>query len=130
MTPTKKTIMVVDEEEKSFTDVREFLEREGYEVIGLRRAKQAMTAIATFLPDLVLMDAALPRLSEDVFGAFFAKAATHGVPVVLYAADAKPPRGDGARHGVRGFVRKGDATDLRTKIFSLTHEMKYLREPM
>ncbi len=58
----KKTIMVVDDEEKIRYIVRKILERKGYEVIDVDGGKQCLEILENEKPDLILMDVMMPDM--------------------------------------------------------------------
>ncbi|MDO2386914.1 response regulator [Mycobacterium avium subsp. hominissuis] len=59
------TVLVVDDEKKLRTLVREYLEREGYAVLEAADGQTALDLARTAGPDLVLLDLGLPRLPGD-----------------------------------------------------------------
>lgn len=58
-----KTVLIVDDEPNIVISLEYLLEQEGYQVQVARDGVEAMEAIERRLPDLVLLDVMLPRLS-------------------------------------------------------------------
>lgn len=57
----KKRIMVVDDDEKSLELVKSYLEPTGeYEVLALANAKDILTHVHAFKPDVILLDLLMP----------------------------------------------------------------------
>ncbi|MDD4939210.1 MAG: response regulator [Candidatus Omnitrophica bacterium] len=59
----KKKIMVVDDDEKSLELVKSYLEPDGgYEVLALAGAKEILTQVRAFKPDVILLDLLMPNM--------------------------------------------------------------------
>jgi DNA-binding response OmpR family regulator len=59
---SRKTVLVVDDEEKILELVRAYLERDGYNVVTARDGKQALQLADERQPDLVVLDLNLPEV--------------------------------------------------------------------
>ena len=57
-----KTILVIDDSPANLKLIRVLLTVEGYQVLTAHDAESALTFIATFHPDLILMDLQLPGM--------------------------------------------------------------------
>ncbi len=87
-TPTKKRVLVVDDE-KGFTDfIREALERTGrYEVRAENTGGSTLGAVRTFHPDLIFLDILLPDVEgSKVASDIRAEAGLRHVPIVFLTA--------------------------------------------
>jgi len=59
----KKKIMVVDDDDKSLELVKSYLEPDGgYEVLALAGAKEILTQVRAFKPDVILLDLLMPNM--------------------------------------------------------------------
>lgn len=58
-----KTILIADDEPNIVISLEYLLEQAGYRVLVARDGQEALDAIARDLPDLVLLDVMLPRVS-------------------------------------------------------------------
>ena len=58
--PTRKRIIVVDDERDTVLTLTTLLREEGHEVRGLHLAQDVMPAVKDFDPDVVVIDVALP----------------------------------------------------------------------
>lgn len=84
---SRKTVLVVEDEE----DIRELitynLETEGYRVIGVATGEEAMTAVGNQLPDMILLDLMLPGTNGlDVCRMLKGNSETQGIPVIIVTA--------------------------------------------
>jgi DNA-binding response OmpR family regulator len=78
-------VLIADDEPHVRELLRSFLAREGYEVAAVATGEQALDAVPTFEPDVVLVDMVMPGLSgTDVLIALRRTSAT--VPVILISA--------------------------------------------
>ena len=78
-------ILVVDDEPTVREVVAQYLQRDGYEVVELDRGDSVEQVIASFRPDLVVLDVMLPGASGLDF---LRRAGTNRVPVILLTARA------------------------------------------
>jgi DNA-binding response OmpR family regulator len=58
-----RTILIADDEPNIVISLEYLLQRDGYQVLVAHDGQEALDAIARHLPDLVLLDVMLPRLS-------------------------------------------------------------------
>ncbi|RMG86161.1 MAG: DNA-binding response regulator [Chloroflexi bacterium] len=79
-----KTILVVDDEPRMIGFIRMNLELEGYQVIEAHNGLEALEAIRTKLPDLVLLDVMMPEL--DGFETLRMLREFSDVPVIMLTA--------------------------------------------
>lgn len=62
---SKKTILVVDDEENILNVIRSYLENSGYEVLTAQNGQAALQLFERFRPHLVILDLMLPDLSGE-----------------------------------------------------------------
>jgi DNA-binding response OmpR family regulator len=62
MRPRMPTILIVDDEPKIIGLARDYLEHAGYDVVAAATGREALEAVATHRPDLVVLDLGLPEL--------------------------------------------------------------------
>jgi CheY-like chemotaxis protein len=117
-------VLVVDDNELNVVLVKMLLSAERLEVAAAGNGQQALAAVASFRPDLVLLDLELP----DVNGLTLARqlksdAATRDIPIVVLTAHAARDVEAAVREaGCEGFVSK--PVDPRTFAAAL---QRYLR---
>lgn len=118
MDAQKKTILVIDDDEKLLMTTKELLENEGYQVLTHMRAFGATAAVGLVKPDLVLLDINMPGLSGDRLAYLLrANEKTKDVPIVFYSSnDEDTLRRAVTTHKVSGYIAKGDIFDLRKKV--------------
>jgi urea transport system substrate-binding protein len=78
-------ILVVDDEPHIRATVSEMLESEGYDVVEAINGADALAAIETALPDLVLLDMRMPVLDGWGFASELRRRG-HAVPIVVMTA--------------------------------------------
>jgi DNA-binding LytR/AlgR family response regulator len=105
-------VLVVDDDVALATGLRHALENQGYVVRVLDRGTQVLETVATFKPDLLVLDVMMPIVDGwEVLARLRASEGAHHVPVImLTAADT-----DAAK--VKGFALGAD--DYLTKPFSV-----------
>jgi two-component system KDP operon response regulator KdpE len=82
--PKKATVLVVDDEPYVRKLVKANLESSGYRVLTANDGKEALAAVETQLPDLVILDLMLPRL--DGYGVCRRIREFSAVPVIMLTA--------------------------------------------
>jgi DNA-binding response OmpR family regulator len=117
--PTRRQVLVVDDEPLVRNLLVRLLSMEGYEVIEAEDGKTAMGVLATVQPDLVLLDVMLP--ARDGLDVLSDVRRTSDVPVILVSA-----RGDeadrviGLKMGADDYVVKPfSAAELSARIESV-----------
>jgi CheY-like chemotaxis protein len=115
MSPTKKKILVVDDDEKHLLTTKELLELSGYEVVVHNSPFRTSEVVKTASPDLIILDVNMPALSGDRLCSLLKGHSTaREVPVVLYSSnDEDSLRRSVAEFGADGYVCKGDIAALR-----------------
>ena len=107
---TKPVVLVAEDDEDILALVVFDLEDEGYEVLTARNGKEAISLAFDRLPDLILLDVAMPGLDGyEVTRRLRAEESTRGTPVVLLTARAQ------VKDVILGF--EAGANDYVTKPF-------------
>jgi len=126
MNDRKKRILIVDDDPEQLYLGREFLTREGYEVLTHQSPFGVAGLVQAAEPDLLLLDVNMPVLrGDDLAAALKADDRTRNLPVVLYSSfDETQLRSAMVRLHLDGYIRKGDFTELRRKVdyFLRSHE--------
>jgi DNA-binding response OmpR family regulator len=58
-----KKVLIADDEPNIVTSLEYLMEKSGYEVMIARNGDEALALIESFLPDVVLLDVMMPRMS-------------------------------------------------------------------
>jgi two-component system phosphate regulon response regulator PhoB len=89
--PTPRLRILIIEDERGLTDVLEYnLKREGYETIVAHDGQEGLRKAQTLLPDLILLDIMLPRLSGfDVCRQLRSGERTREIPIIIISAKAE-----------------------------------------
>ena len=103
-----KTILIVEDDPKSLTLVRDLLQVSGYSTIEATDGKQGIESAKTGTPDLILMDIQLPEIDGlEVTRILKADVTTSNIPVIALTAYAM--KGDKERIlevGCDGYLTK------------------------
>ena len=84
---TRTTIMVVDDDQHLLTTISDFLRFEGFEVITATDGKQALKALRTSHPDVILLDVMMPEMDGgDVAQAIRANPSLKDIPIIFTTA--------------------------------------------
>jgi CheY-like chemotaxis protein len=76
--PTTGRVLIVDDEPPIRELLRDFLAGRGYEVAAAATGGEALAAVPTFRPDVILVDRLMPGLSRtDVLDALRRGGVTH-----------------------------------------------------
>ena len=103
-------VLVVDDESANVQILTRNLSQNGYRVTGASSGPEALEAVKASLPDLVVLDVFMPKVSGfDVLSALRANEATATMPVIIASALAD------TEHIVRGL--NAGANDYVTKPF-------------
>ena len=85
-----KTVLIADDEPNIVISLEYLLQRDGYQVLVARDGQEALDAIAQHLPDLVLLDVMLPRLSGfDVCQRIRENAAWQHIRIMMLTAKGR-----------------------------------------
>jgi DNA-binding response OmpR family regulator len=118
--PERPRVLMVDEEEHVVRAMSYVLTREGFEVRSIPGARAALEAALGFLPDLVLLEVALPRMEGlEVLAKIRQQEALRNTSVILVTSQSHP------RDVVAGLERGAD--DYITKPFDPRELLARLR---
>lgn len=88
---TKKKILLVEDDEALANVYKSRLEIEGFETKWVGNGEDALTAAIEFKPDLILLDAMMPKISGfDVLDILRNSPDTNNVHVVMLTALSQP----------------------------------------
>ncbi len=127
MDDSRRTILIVDDEEINHMVLATLLDHLGYDIISARSGEQGLELLNADI-DLVLLDIMMPDMDGfEVVKAIRGKPTTRDVPVVMVTAlSAKEDRLKAVEAGANDFISKPiDATELRVRVGSLLKLKKY-----
>ena len=105
---SKKTVLIVEDNDKNMKLARDILEAKGYAVLAATSGEDGVKLATEHLPDLVLMDIQMPGIDGvEALGLLRAEPRTAAVPVIAFTASVMA--GDRSRvtqAGFDGFVSK------------------------
>ncbi len=118
MEENKRKILLVEDDESLAAVYRSRLELEGFEVKEVNNGEQALSAAMEFRPDLILLDAMMPKISGfDVLDIIRNTPEVGDVKVVMLTALSQPKNKERAEElGVDDYLVKsqvviGDVVD-------------------
>lgn len=130
--PNEGTVFVVDDHEPTIAGLRELLERANFTVQATSRGEEAVELAAQQLPDVVLLDVVMPRMSGmDICVQLKQCHATRMIPVVLMTGTyERDLRLRGLARGADDiFTKPIDLEELRTRLRALVR-MKRLTDEL
>lgn len=120
MAPMPPRILLVEDERAQRELLTYNLEAEGFEVVSAENGEDAMMTIAEVMPDLVILDWMMPRMSGiEVCRQLKARADTRDIPVIMLSARSEEV------DAVRGLDTGAD--DYVIKPYSLRELMARVR---
>jgi CheY-like chemotaxis protein len=125
-------VLVADDDEDILELVRFRLARSGYDIISAHDGAEALALAAERLPDVAVMDVAMPGLDGVVVTeGMRSNERTRHIPVILLTASANP--GDVARGmaaGAEDYVTKPFSPELlESRVAAVLKAAAALREP-
>jgi DNA-binding response OmpR family regulator len=120
-----KKILIVDDEPNIVMSLEFLMKREGFEVAVAIDGEEALTRMAEFEPDLVLLDVMMPKKNGyDVCQEIRANAAWNQVKVLMLTAKGRDTEiAKGLAIGADGYMTKPFSTkDLAARVRQLLGE--------
>jgi DNA-binding response OmpR family regulator len=120
-----KKILIVDDEPNIVMSLEFLMKREGFEVAVAIDGEEALTRMAEFEPDLVLLDVMMPKKNGyDVCQEIRANAAWNQVKVLMLTAKGRDTEiAKGLAIGADGYMTKPFSTkDLAARVRQLLDE--------
>lgn len=88
---TKKKILLVEDDTSLAAVYKSRLELEGFEIREVNNGEEALSAAIAFKPDLVLLDAMMPKISGfDVLDILRNTPETAGIRIIMLTALSQP----------------------------------------
>jgi DNA-binding response OmpR family regulator len=120
-----KRILIADDEPNIVASLEFLMEQAGYEVKAVADGNEALAAVASFRPDLVLLDVMMPgRSGYEVCEKLKGDAATRGVKVLMLSAKGRDVEmAKGLDLGADAYVTKPFSTrELAAKVREMLGE--------
>jgi DNA-binding response OmpR family regulator len=129
--PARTRILVVDDDEEIVTVVCAALDPD-YEVITANNGIEAIEKITTYQPDIVVLDALLPKMSGYQLCQSLRHNARYSKTPILFISGKTTPRDRdyALRVGGTDFLPKPfEASELKKRIIKLTHHESFILHP-
>ncbi|MFK5952882.1 MAG: response regulator, partial [Desulfobacterium sp.] len=109
--PTRKTILVVDDEPKSLTMISNYLSREGYNIITATSGQEALQLAQSHRPFAITLDVIMPEMDGfEVLQHLKQTTETKDIPVIMVSMSND--RATGMALGAVGYISKPVNRDL------------------
>jgi len=87
----EKRIFIVDDEEVALTSLRKLLEFSGFTVETVQTAKEVVSKIKVFKPDLIILDLLMPGLGGlEICSMLNDDENTRGIPIIVVSGLKSP----------------------------------------
>jgi CheY-like chemotaxis protein len=108
MSDTRKTVLLVEDNEDNLVVYRTILEHVGYRVIEARDGEEGVARAQQDLPDLILMDISIPKIDGwEATQRLKADPGTDGIPIIALTAHAlEEDRQKALQAGCDGYLAK------------------------
>jgi CheY-like chemotaxis protein len=108
MSNTKKTILLVEDNEDNLVVYRTILEHVGYSVIEARDGEEGVNRARQHLPDLILMDISIPKIDGwEATQRLKSEDSTRAIPIIALTAHAlEEDRQKAVQAGCDGYLAK------------------------
>lgn len=118
MLSNKKTVLVVDDDELHLYTTKELLQNDRCEVFTHKNGFGVTNVMRALQPDLVLLDINMPALSGDKLAELLcSNSDLRHIPIVFHSSnDEDSLRECAASYGAKGYICKGNVSELRSKI--------------
>ncbi len=121
MTEDDLRLLVVDDDDMQLELLQRGLGREGFVIETSTSVADALARVASFAPDLVLVDVNMPGMSNDDLGGFVKVGGGRARVLLFSAADGSHLRSLAARLGADGWLSKGAAFEEIARELKRTH---------
>ncbi len=109
--PDVKTILVVDDEERTVEEISEYLRLEGYRIISATSGKEALKLAEKHQPTAITLDIVMPEMDGfEVLQKLKSNPSTKNIPVILVSITED--KETGIALGAMGFANKPIDKDL------------------
>ncbi len=100
-----RTLLVIDDDLDLLEVVTMILEGARYEVTAVSNGREALDAVASHMPDLILLDMKMPVMNGWEFAKELRGAFAHPAPIIVFTA-AEDARKRAEEIGAEGWVSK------------------------
>ena len=105
---TKKTILIIEDNDKNMKLARDILQVKGYATLEAVTGEEGVRIALETIPDLVLMDIQLPGINGiEALKLLRADPRTHAIPIIAFTASVTPSdRSQVTAAGFNAFLSK------------------------
>jgi DNA-binding response OmpR family regulator len=102
------TILLIEDNNEILENFTEFLEMEGYKVLGAGNGKKGVELARAFIPDLIICDVLMPEMDgHEVLHLLLETSKTHDIPFIFSTAmSEKVERNEALALGADDYIIK------------------------
>jgi DNA-binding response OmpR family regulator len=115
-----KTILLIEDNYQILENFTEYLEMEGYNILGASNGKKGVELAMEFLPDLIICDVLMPGMDgHEVLYLLLATSKTHEIPFIFSTSmSEKVDRNEALALGADDYIIKPFDMELLLKMIN------------
>jgi DNA-binding response OmpR family regulator len=115
-----KTILLIEDNNEILENFTEYLEIEGYKVLGASNGKRGVELAMEFIPDLIICDVLMPEMDgHEVLRLLLETSKTHDIPFIFSTSmSEKVDRNEALALGADDYIIKPFDMELLLKMIS------------
>jgi DNA-binding response OmpR family regulator len=113
-----KTILVIEDTKDILDNLTEYLEMEGYNILGANNGKKGVELAREFIPDLIICDVLMPEMDGyEVLHILIDTAATYEIPFIFSTSMSETvDRAEALKLGANDYIVKPFDMELLLKM--------------
>jgi len=113
-----KTILLIEDNNEILENFTEYLELEGYKVLGASNGKRGVELAMKFIPDLIICDVLMPEMDgHEVLHVLLETSKTHEIPFIFSTSmSEKVDRNEALALGADDYIIKPFDMELLLKM--------------
>ena len=115
-----KTILLIEDNKEILENLTEYLEIEGYRILGANNGRKGFELAMEFIPDLIICDVLMPEMDgHEVLHLLLATSKTHEIPFIFSTSmSEKVDRNEALALGADDYIIKPFDMELLLKMIN------------